>query len=624
MLAVVLATLFFIFDISLPLGVAGGVPYVALVLIGIWFPKKRYVYALAIIGSTLTVVGYFASPPGSALWIVLTNRALALAVIWISAILIAARKQAEIELAASVEREALQKNQSALVDERLHNAIESFPDGFVLYDPEDRLIMCNQAFHEMWAGIDDLIKPGVFFHQLADAISSRGLAQKDEAAKKQTWVYDRLEHGFEDDFLEIKLTNGRWILHHDHRTTDGGHAGIRIDITERKHLEMDMLAAKKEAEKSSKAKSEFLASMSHELRTPLNAVLGFAQMLLFDPKNPLSQAQNVHVESILEGGNHLLELVNEILDLAKIEANQLNLSLEEVNANDVVADCVALSIPLGEPRDITIIDQFSSGSPSLLRTDRLRFKQALINLLSNAIKFNNDGGTVSVEGHESENGFLRISVTDTGVGIAEEDYESVFHMFHRLGADPMISREGTGIGLTVTKLLVEQMAGRVGFESEEGAGSTFWLELPLASNEDVLIWASTLLVGVDAIDKDHQVIFSLLNRVTHGSIDDVDLDEIIMELIDYTQYHFRREEAVMEACGYPDLEKHRAIHRSLTDQVSELADTWRSEHDPELLYRFRKFLRDWLFRHIMKSDTEISQYTKGKEPEIRKALELLQ
>ena len=424
---------------------------------------------------------------------------------------------------------------------------------------------------------------------------------------KQKTAYEIKECDWSSDVCSSDLANER----------------LENEVERRRQIAGLLQKTKEEAEKANKAKSDFLASMSHELRTPLNAVLGFAQMLKLDPQSPLSPAQNEHVESILEGGNHLLELVNEILDLARIEADQINLSLEEVTASEVVADCVALTTPLGEPRGIKIADQFSGVPAAVLRTDRLRFKQSLLNCLSNAVKYNKDGGTVTVDGRETEDGFLRISVTDTGVGIAEEDYAGVFQMFHRLGADPMISREGTGIGLTVSKLLVERMAGRLGVESEEGVGSTFWIELPLTSNEEVIIWTDAQRIGIDAIDKDHQVLISLTNKISLRSIDDEDLDKIIEELIDYARYHFRREEAVMEACDYPDLETHQALHRELTSQVSDLAESWLKERDPRMLHHLRKFLWEWWINHIVQVDSEISQYTKGKDKDIRRALKAL-
>ena len=143
------------------------------------------------------------------------------------------RKARIKEMEASIaKQEAQHKEHTRLINERLHDAIESFPDGFVLYDSDDRMVLCNQAFREMWAGINDLIKPGVYFRELAEAIEVRGLARKEEATKKRNWVYDRQKEGFKDYTLEIQLANGRWILHHDHLTKDGGHAGIRIDITE--------------------------------------------------------------------------------------------------------------------------------------------------------------------------------------------------------------------------------------------------------------------------------------------------------------------------------------------------------------------------------------------------------
>ena len=394
-------------------------------------------------------------------------------------------------------------------------------------------------------------------------------------------------------------------------------------VIERDQASREIIRVKELAEKANLSKSEFLASMSHELRTPLNAVLGFAQMLQFDVKTPLTNTQNESVESILAGGNHLLELVNEILDLAKIEADQMPLYIENVNANEIIADCIALTKPLADPRGITIIDKFSESPVSLLRTDRLRFSQAIINLLSNAVKYNKDGGTVTVSGFEDEQHFLHLDVADTGVGIAADDFDNVFEMFNRLGADAMIAQEGTGIGLTVTKLLIEHMAGRITFTSQQDVGSTFSILLPLASNEDVLIWTDTFNIGIDAIDNDHQMLFTLLNDVTHNTINPLNIDDALQKLIEYTIFHFQREEAIMKVVGYPNLENHKILHQKLALQATELAELWKEKQNMETIKDLRKFLRTWLVGHIKEEDSKIFDAAKGKQDIIRNALENL-
>ena len=236
------------------------------------------------------------------------------------------------------------------------------------------------------------------------------------------------------------------------------------------------------AEAANRAKSEFLVSMSHELRTPLNAVLGFARLMQHDSANRLNAAQTGRVDNILAGGNHLLELINGVLDLAEIEADQLSLSIEDVNANEAVANCIGLTTPLSATRGITVNDEFSDGAIVHLRADRLRLNQILLNLLSNAIKYNKDSGTVTLTGGEVKGGYFRISVSDTGIGIPLKDRADIFQRFYRVETNQLIAKTGSGLGLTVTKLLIERMAGRIGFESEEDAGSVFWIELPMAAS----------------------------------------------------------------------------------------------------------------------------------------------
>ncbi len=399
-----------------------------------------------------------------------------------------------------------------------------------------------------------------------------------------------------------------------------GFRGVGREISDQKLVERELIESRDAARRANEAKSEFLASMSHELRTPLNAVLGFAQMMLHDPKQALSKPQIEHVECILTGGGHLLDLVNDILDLARIEADQIALSVEDVTANDVVRTCVSQSRALGKQRAIKITDRFSAEMPVILRTDRVRLKQILLNLLSNAIKFNRDEGTVTLEGKIIDQRFLRITVTDTGIGINDDEKHNVFQMFHRLDADAMLAREGTGIGLTVTKFLIERMGGSIDFQSREGVGSTFSIDLPLSTNREILIWTNDLRVGVDAIDKDHQVIVTLLNRMAHEDVGTKVANKSVEEMISYTHYHFLREEAIMEIIDYPELEPHRKRHRDLVSQIQGMSDSWTTENDEPARIELRRFLRDWWTHHNLNVDMEIARFTSGKEQKISEAL----
>ncbi|OFA00306.1 ATP-binding protein [Duganella sp. HH101] len=245
---------------------------------------------------------------------------------------------------------------------------------------------------------------------------------------------------------------------------------------------VELEAARAAADKANRAKSDFLSGMSHELRTPLNAVLGFAQLLASD-KPPPSASQQRSLDQILKGGWYLLQLINEILDLAMIESGKVTMSQESMGLSEVLRDCQALIGPQAEKRGIRLF--FASLSePFFVHADRTRVKQVMINLLSNAIKYNSHGGKVTVECMAGREGMVRISVTDTGAGLTSEQTEQLFQPFNRLGQEDG-AEEGTGIGLVVTKQLTELMGGAIGVESEVGVGTTFWIELT-ASSEPVL------------------------------------------------------------------------------------------------------------------------------------------
>jgi PAS domain S-box-containing protein len=257
-----------------------------------------------------------------------------------------------------------------------------------------------------------------------------------------------------------------------------------VDITDRKRAEEAHLQAREEAERASRAKSAFLASVSHELRTPLNAILGFSQLLRSDGQ--MSQASSDNAGEIERAGQHLLSLVNDLIDLGRVEAGHLELSLARVPVEAVINDSLSLVAPLAAKQGIRIVYSGGDARNAMVMADSVRLRQIVINLLSNAIKYNRPDGTVRVSCHRRTSGdgknapMVRISVKDTGFGIASESASRIFSAFDRLGAERG-AVEGTGIGLVITKRLVDAMGGAIGYESRPGEGSTFWVDLAQAA-----------------------------------------------------------------------------------------------------------------------------------------------
>ncbi len=378
--------------------------------------------------------------------------------------------------------------EQALLDQRLRDQqfytrslIESNIDAIMTTDPRGIISDVNQQMQELTGcSRDELI--GAPFKKFftdpdrADAAISRVLSEG------KVTNYELTAHA--RDGTETVVSYNATTFHDRDRNLQGVFAAAR-DVTERKQFELaqqknnvELEAATAAAEKANRAKSEFLSSMSHELRTPLNAILGFAQLIETGLPAP-TPVQKRNIDQILTAGWYLLELINEILDLALIESGRLTLSKEAVSLNEMMLECQNMIEPQAQKRGIGMTFQ-GFDAPYFVKADRTRVKQILVNLLFNAVKYNQASGSVSVEYIVGTANSIRISVRDTGLGLSPEQLAQLFQPFNRLGKENS-TEDGTGIGLVVTKRLVELMGGTIGAESVAGVGSVFWFELNLTA-----------------------------------------------------------------------------------------------------------------------------------------------
>ncbi|MEO8505875.1 MAG: PAS domain S-box protein, partial [Acidobacteriota bacterium] len=363
--------------------------------------------------------------------------------------------------------------------------IESNIDALITTDPQGIITDVNKQMEALTGCTRDELIGAPFKDYFTDPERAEaGIKQVLTVGKVTNYELTSRARDGKETVVSYNATN----FYDRNRRLQGVFAAAR-DVTERKRLDevlqeknLELESAKVVAEKANRSKSEFLSSMSHELRSPLNAILGFAQLMDSDSPEP-TPGQKESIDQILQAGWHLLKLINEVLDLAKIESGTLSLSREPVLLGEVAGECQRMIE--GQARKHGVHLTFAlSAVPCFVLADRTRLKQVLINLVANAIKYNREGGTVLVEHAPGPPGRIRVSVTDTGIGLPPEKLAQLFQPFNRLGQEAG-GQEGTGIGLVVAKQLVELMGGVIGVESTVGTGSVFWFDLLKAAAPQV-------------------------------------------------------------------------------------------------------------------------------------------
>jgi PAS domain S-box-containing protein len=378
-------------------------------------------------------------------------------------------------------------------EQRLREAIESFTDGLALFDAEDRLVLCNNRYRRMWSLDEDAAQPGDSYEHLLRGIVTSGTLTE-APSDLDAYIASRVaRHRNAPSTSEHRLSNGRW-LHVTHRAT--GEGGITItctDITALKEREeglrrtgQEAMRAKEAAEAANRSKSDFLANMSHELRTPLNAIIGFSEIIK-DALLGLDRLDDYrqYARDIHESGKHLLELINDILDMSKIDAGKLELFEEPMRIEQVIEPCLKLVRERAANSGVTLKIHVDEKLPPL-NADIRKLKQILINLLSNSVKFTPAGGSVTVTANLNDAGEIVVCVADTGSGIRPEDIERALEPFGQIDSGLARAHEGTGLGLTLTKALTELHGGRLEIDSR-------WEAPPTGTTVAAILPASRLL-----------------------------------------------------------------------------------------------------------------------------------
>ncbi len=362
---------------------------------------------------------------------------------------------------------------------RLIDAIESIGEGFAYFDGDDRLAFCNENYRNRWPAVRDHIVPGIGFIELAELLWDHGYIRGTHL-DKEAWLTERMDQRSDSAAVVREISPGTWIQMNEDPIRDGGFVQIVTDISASVKAGAELRAARDQAEFASRTKTEFLANVSHELRTPLNAINGFSEIMVSEMFGPLGNPRYAdYARDIYDSGTHLLSLINDILDLSKVEAGKLELDENEVDTAETVQACLRIVKQRANEGDVALVNKVGRGVPHLMADERA-LKQIIINLLSNAIKFTPPGGKVTVRAGIAGDGGFRISISDTGIGMAAEDIATALTPFAQVESSFSHKQDGTGLGLPLVKSLVELHGGTLEIVSEPGVGTNVHAWFPAA------------------------------------------------------------------------------------------------------------------------------------------------
>ncbi|MGC1488923.1 MAG: ATP-binding protein, partial [Albidovulum sp.] len=358
-------------------------------------------------------------------------------------------------------------------------AIETIPDGFALFDKDDRLVLFNERCHEIFFTIREHLVPGISFKEiLAAHVAAR--APHAGAMSPDEWIAERIEqHSSPEGFREEALINGVWIKISKRTTPDGGTVMVYSDINDLIERQQDLEIARQDAEAATEAKSQFLASMSHELRTPLNAIIGYSEMLSEEAADMGFEAAVDDLAKIMSSGRHLLSLINDVLDLSKIESGKMELFVEKFALAPLIKDVASTVAPLIAKNGNTLVVSCDLGEEEI-ETDKTKLRQNLFNLLSNAAKFTTGGVIELSVTHDTpkDQDNFSFAVRDNGIGMTEAQKSKLFQAFVQADASTTRDYGGTGLGLAITQQFIKMMGGTITVETASGAGSTFLFTIP--------------------------------------------------------------------------------------------------------------------------------------------------